>query len=70
MDDIVKVKFKNAMTKAREEKGITKTELAEMVSKSISMICDIEAGRKKPSMPTMVSIAIALEISLDNIFLN
>ncbi|MBK5134274.1 helix-turn-helix transcriptional regulator, partial [Candidatus Bathyarchaeota archaeon] len=48
----------------------TKTQLATMTNKSISMICDIEAGRKNPSVPTLVAIAIALGISLDTIFLN
>ena len=52
-------KFRNAMTKSREEQKFTKTQLATMTNKSISMVCDIEAA-----------IAIALGISLDTIFLN
>ena len=63
-------KFRNAMTKSREEQKFTKTQLATMTNKSISMVCDIEAGRKNPSVPTLVAIAIALGISLDTIFLN
>jgi DNA-binding XRE family transcriptional regulator len=70
MGENPKEKFRNAMTKYRKEKSFTKTQLASIIGKSVSMICDIEAGRKNPSISTMVSIAIALNISLDNIFLN
>lgn len=70
MDELVKDQFKDAMILARKNKNMSQTELAEAIEKSPSMICDIEKGRKKPSMPVMVSIAKVLEISLDNIFLS
>jgi len=58
------------MTKSREEKKFSKTHLASLTHRSVSMICDIEAGRKNPSVSTLIAIAIALNISLDTIFLN
>lgn len=70
MDELVKEQFKDAMITARKTKNMSQTELAEAIEKSTSMICDIEKGRKKPSMPVMVSIAKALGISLDDIFLS
>jgi len=63
-------KFRNVMTNSREEKKFSKTQLASMTNRSVSMICDIEAGRKNPSVSTLVAIAVALNISLDTIFLN
>jgi DNA-binding XRE family transcriptional regulator len=70
MDELVKEQFKDAMIAARKNKNMSQTELAEAIEKSTSTICDIEKGRKKPSMPVMVSIARTLDISLDNIFLS
>lgn len=70
MDELIKEQFKNAVIEARRNKKMSQTELANSINKSTSLICDIEKGRKKPSMPVMVSIAKVLNISLDGIFLN
>lgn len=69
MGELVKEQFKNAVLKARRTKNISQTELAEAIGKSTSLVCDIEKGRKKPSVPVMVSIAKVLDISLDDTFL-
>lgn len=69
MGEIVKEQFKNAVINARKVKNISQTELAKAIGKSTSLICDIEKGRKKPSVPVMVSIAKELDISLDDTFL-
>lgn len=61
-------KFRLEMTKAREENNLSKSDLARMVSKSPSFICDIESKRKKPSLETTVDIANILDLSLDKIF--
>ena len=53
----------------REEKSLTQTELATHIGRSSQLICDIEAGRKKPGFNTLVSLAKELGISLDDIFL-
>lgn len=55
--------------KRREEKGLSLTQLALAIGRSPQMICDIEAGRKKPSLSTLIALAKALDLSLDNIFL-
>lgn len=54
----------------REEAGLSKTELGARIGRSPQLICDIEAGRKNPSMDTLVHIAKELGLSLDDIFLN
>lgn len=53
----------------REEKQISQTELALRIQRSPQLICDIEAGRKKPGIETLVRLAKELCFSLDNIFL-
>lgn len=69
MDELIKEKFKDAVIIARKNKNMSQTELAKEIDKSTSLVCDIEKGRKKPSMTVMVAIAKALNISLDNTFL-
>lgn len=64
------IEFRELMKREREAKEITKTALAKAIDKSISLICDIEAGRKNPSVETMTDIAKVLGISLDSIFFN
>jgi DNA-binding XRE family transcriptional regulator len=61
-------KFRVAMTEAREEKKLTKSDLARKISKSPSFICDIESKRKAPSLETAIDIAKTLNLSLDKIF--
>lgn len=55
--------------KRREERGLSQTQLALAIGKSPQMICDIEAGRKQPSLKTLIDLAKILNISLDQIFL-
>jgi ribosome-binding protein aMBF1 (putative translation factor) len=63
-------KFRFEMTKTREEQKMSKSDLARMISKSPSFICDIESKRKKPSFETAGDISNILGISLDKIFNN
>lgn len=53
----------------REEKGLSQTELAMRIHRSPQLICDIEAGRKNPSINTLIPISKELSLSLDDIFL-
>ncbi len=69
MDELIKEKFKDAVIVARKNKNMSQTELAKEIDKSTSLVCDIEKGRKKPSMTVMVAIARVLNISLDSTFL-
>ncbi|QEK13746.1 helix-turn-helix transcriptional regulator (plasmid) [Crassaminicella thermophila] len=61
--------FRVLMKEKREHKKLSQTNLAIMIKKSPQLICDIEAGRKNPSVDTLVNIARILDISLDDIFL-
>lgn len=54
----------------REEKSMSQTELAAHIGRSPQLICDIEAGRKKPGVDTLVLLAKELDMSLDDIFLS
>ncbi|MEG2342466.1 MAG: helix-turn-helix transcriptional regulator [Bacilli bacterium] len=62
-------KFRKVMVDERVKKNISQTNLAKMIKKSPSFLCDIEAERRNPSITTMVDIAKSLKISLDDIFL-
>ena len=62
--------FKKEMMRARSEIKLSKSDLARKISKSPSFICDIECGRKKPSLETAFDISKELGISLDEILNN
>lgn len=61
-------KFRLFMVKSRIENNLSKSQLARLIGKSPSFICDIECGRKNPSFNTSISIAKVLDISIDKIF--
>lgn len=48
----------------RKTKGMTQLELCVDSGISQSFICDLEAGRRNPSVETLERIAIALGVSL------
>lgn len=60
-------KFREEINKSRIRLNLSKSDLARRISKSPSFICDIECGRKNPSLETAMSIAKELKISLDEI---
>lgn len=64
----VEEKLRKAIKEERIKKGITQTKLAEKIGISTSFICDIEAGRKNPSIATLALIAKHLDLSLNDIF--
>lgn len=64
----MKEKLGTVLRKKRKEKGISQTKLAVKIGKSPQLICDIESGRKNPSVGTLIAIAKELDISLDCIF--
>lgn len=49
--------------KIREELNMSQRELAEKAEVSQQFICDIEAGRRKPSIDTAIKIARVLNIT-------
>lgn len=51
--------------KYRTAKGMTQSDLAEAVKKTNTTISHIEVGSGKPELNTVVSIANALDVSMD-----
>lgn len=52
----------------REQKGMTLTELASKVGRSAPYISDIERGNRRGTYETLVKIAEALEIPVEDIW--
>ena len=53
--------------KYRKEKNLTLLKLAELVDVSESFIGQIERGKNKPSLETVINIANVLEVSADDL---
>ncbi len=53
----------------RVKKDLTQTQLAERAEMSSTMIGHIERGEKSPTVETLASIAIALNIDLYKLFI-
>lgn len=66
----IEEKLRLAIKDARKSKHMTQTKLAQSIGMSTSFICDIESGRKNPSVTTLALIAKTLNLSVDKIFLN
>lgn len=49
----------------RVERGLSQAQLAEMAETTMPYINHIENGRKKPSLEMLISIAGALDVSID-----
>lgn len=62
--------LKDFLKNARESKGWTKAELSRRSGISQQLLCDIEAGRRNPSLQSIISLAKNLDFSLDKLFLN
>lgn len=54
----------------REELGYTQEELAKKMQTSQSYISRLESGTFKPSMPMIINVAVALDISIDYLLLD
>lgn len=64
----VTVNYKDVGNKIRERRNflkVTQENLANDINVSASFISDIENGRRKMSLETMIKISIALKTSLD-----
>ena len=53
---------------ARLKKHLTQEQLAELVGLSVSYVCEIENGRKNPSLKTLKKISSVLNIPLSSVF--
>lgn len=49
----------------RIERGLSQAQLAERADTTMPYINHIEKGRKKPSLEMLISIAVALDVSID-----
>jgi len=52
---------------ARKQKGLTQERITEMVNISASHFSNIETGKTKLSLPTLVALANALQVSVDEL---
>lgn len=69
----VTVNYENVGNKIRERRNflkVTQENLANDINVSASFISDIENGRRKMSLETMIKISIALKKSLDYFILD
>lgn len=58
----------NRIKELRDDRGLTQTELAELVGKDRQYLYKIEKGKVTPNVVTITALAIALEISLKDLF--
>ena len=70
MNDINYCEIGNKIKQKRKELGYSQEDLAEICGISSSYIGHIERGSKKMSIPIAISIANALHLSLDYLFLD
>jgi len=54
-----------AIRSAREKKGYSQEQLAELVEISLGHMQHIEAGRRKPSVPVLIQLMKLLDFSVD-----
>lgn len=52
---------------ARKAKGLSQSELSELIDKSVGYMSYIETGSKKPSLETLIQIANALDVTIDEL---
>lgn len=60
--------FGNRMKIVRAAKGISQEELAHEIEKTPHYISDIETGKRKPNLNTLVDLMIALETTPNEMF--
>lgn len=67
LKDIDYVSIGNMIRKYRKNKNLTLLQLSEMIDVSESFIGQIERGKNKPSLETIINIANALDVSVDDL---
>ena len=63
-------KIGNRIMDIRQQKGITREKLAEMIGISVMYLGQLERGERRGGINNYIEIANALELSLDFIFFN
>lgn len=56
-----------ALKKARESKGLTQKQLAEMLYVDPSLVCRWEKGQREIPLVTLVTVSDILEIDIDKL---
>lgn len=64
---ILPMDFPNRIVKLRKEQGYTQQSLADKISIHVSQIKRYESGTAQPTLDTLVKIAKALHVSLDEL---
>lgn len=57
----------NRIKTARKAKRLSQSELSELIDKSVGYMSYIETGSKKPSLETLIQIANALDVTIDEL---
>jgi len=64
----IREQFGRILKETRTAKGLTQEELAFRAGMSVPYLSDIERGRSSPSLTMLVDLAVALEVSLVELF--
>lgn len=54
--------FRGNLLRLRTDRGLSQSGLATLIGTHAPHICDLEAGRKNPSLPTIAKLAEALGV--------
>ena len=57
----------NRIKAARKAKGLSQSELSELIDRSVGYMSYIETGSTKPSIETLIQIANALDVTIDEL---
>ena len=68
MQSNIQVRFGNAVRKLRTQKNISQEDFADMCGLHRTYISDIELGKRNISIENIERIALALNISLPDLF--
>lgn len=55
------------LARLRKERGLTQTKLAKLSGVSQTYISDLEANKKKPTVPIVRKLAAALEVTISEL---
>lgn len=69
MDDSILLDFGKAIRKLRIEKGISQEAFAEMCDLHRTYISDVELGKRNVSLENIQKMAVALNMSISDVFL-
>lgn len=62
------MEFGANVRRRRKELGMTQSELAMRIDRSIHLVGRLERGKKWPALKTAIEVAIALQIDVRNLF--